>query len=149
MKKIMLAAFVSISCSSLFAQKNAVKENEVPNDVKTSFHRDFPTAANVVWEKEGGSFEAVFTIDADKMSAEYTKKGYRKELEKQIDLKDLPPAAVEYIKKNVAGAKLMEASKTVTDKAVVTYEARIMTDGKFKELIFDANGKYLKKDSGD
>ena len=49
--------------------------------------------------------------------------------------------AADYIGKNYAGQKIKEAAKIVDSKKVTTYEAEV----KEGDLIFDANGKFLKK----
>jgi hypothetical protein len=83
MRKTILTSFLFIS-SFVMAQyhdkKNEILPDKVPSEVRASFHKDFPTAANVWWEKENGNFESNFKIDQQAMEASYTKSGYRKKL---------------------------------------------------------------------
>jgi len=67
-------------------------------------------------------------------------------METEITPDKLPPAALDYIKKNYSNIKITGAGKIVNDKAVTTYEAEINMAGKVKSLLFDAGGKYLKEE---
>jgi hypothetical protein len=72
----------------------------------------------------------------------FTPTGTFIEIVKAIPVNDLPKSIAPYIKVHYNGAKIKEAGK-VTDAAGKTmYEAEI----KGKDLIFDENGNFLKKD---
>ncbi len=144
MKKICLVISFFIYCTVSFGQdKGAIA---LPNDVKNAFHRDFPTAASEKWEKEGSNYEVNFKVGSSEMSALYSKAGYRKEVEKGIEESKLPSSVFDYIIKKYPGYKLKSASQITSDKSVVTYEAEITKDNQTLELIFDANGKFKKKE---
>lgn len=135
-----------ISLAAFAQQKKELSPQQVPAEVKTSFQKDFPTAELLNWEKEGGQYEATFNVNRVEMSASYSKSGYRKEVEKGIEESQLPASIFDYIKKNYPGYTLKNASQITTDKAVVTYEAEVTKDNKTAGLIFDANGKFKKKE---
>lgn len=61
-----------------------------------------------------------------------------------IQTSKLPKAATDYISDNLPGAKITKASK-VEDKGVLTYSVDIDVKGHKHVLIFDKDGKFLKK----
>ncbi len=138
MKKITLLCIASAFTSITIAQD--VKESAVPEIVKSSFKKKYPTVKTVKWEKEDSNYEAGFTVNKVESSVLLDSKGNIKETENEIPISQLPKGVVEYIKKNHPTAKITEAAKITDSKGEVTYEAEI----KGKDLFFDANGKFLK-----
>ena len=61
-----------------------------------------------------------------------------------IQASKLPQATTDYISDNLPGAKITKASK-VEDKGVLTYSVDIEVKGHKHVLIFDKDGKFLKK----
>ena len=105
--------------------------------------KKYPEAAKVSWEKEKGNYEANWGgKSGEDNSVMFTPTGTFIEIVKAIPVSDLPKSIAPYIKAHYNGAKIKEAGK-VTDAAGKTmYEAEI----KGKDLIFDENGKFMKKD---
>jgi hypothetical protein len=62
----------------------------------------------------------------------------------EIQVSKLPKATTDYISDNLPGAKITKASK-VEDKGVLTYSVDIDVKGHKHVLIFDKDGKFLKK----
>ena len=145
-KSVAIALYTLISIATIAQEKTEISPSKVPVEVKSSFQKDFPTAELLNWEKEEGLYEATFNVNRVEMSATYSKSGYRKEIEKGIEERQLPVSVFEYIKINYPGYKLKNASQLTTDKAVITYEAEIFKDNKTKGLIFDSSGKFKKKE---
>lgn len=56
----------------------------------------------------------------------------------------LPKATTDYIKENLPGAKIVRAVKA-DDKGVITYNVGIDVKGHKHLLVFDKDGKFLKK----
>lgn len=57
----------------------------------------------------------------------------------------IPQSIKDYLASTYADYELAEAEK-VEDAGVVTYEVEIMVNEKEKELIFDADGKFVKEE---
>jgi hypothetical protein len=151
MKNTMIILALSLGIGSAYSQK--IKEAEVPPEVKDAFKKAYPKAEIEKWEKEDGNYEAEFEIERIPMdksgkkeeiehSAVYTPKGELVQTEEEIKVSDLPKAVSEYIEKNV-GKKISEASKITDAKGVVNYEA----EAGGTDYIFDAEGKFLKKEA--
>jgi len=148
-KKLFLVLFVLFGINTIAQEKSEISPGQLPAEVKAKFEKDFPTAHLMNLEKEGGNYEMTFKVDNVNMSAVYDIKGNRKEVEKEIEESTLPPSVFDYIKKNYSGYKLKSSSQLMTDKAVKTYEVEITKDNKVVSLIFDASGKFKKKEKSE
>jgi hypothetical protein len=152
-KLIVVLMICSLSISAI-AQKTEKEEKnekqpEVPASVEKAFAKDYPNVKDVNWDAEGKDFEAEFKLNGVDCSANYDKTGHRTEVETTIKSTELPKAALDYIGKNFGAYKLIEAAKITDDKNVVSYEAEVGLNGKSTDLVFDINGKFLKKEEGD
>lgn len=148
MKKVFIAMAIAFSMT-MFAQTEEKEKNvTVPAVVKTAFAKDF-SGKKVKWGMEDGNFEAEFKINGSDASAVYDKKGNKKEVEMTIKTAELPTNVLEYIKTNYPKSKITEAAKITDNKNAVTYEAEIGKDRKSFDVMFDANGKFIKIVEGD
>jgi hypothetical protein len=152
MKKAMLILFISAFGIFVMGQKTEKEEKneskiDVPAAVKSTFTKDFPAVKEAKWDAENEGFEAEFQLDGVEHSANYDKTGHRTEIEVAIKSEELPKAALEYIKTNYATYELKEAAKITDDKNVVTYEAEVGLKDESFDLIFDASGKFISKES--
>ena len=124
---------------SVFAQK--MDASKIPASVLATFSKHFPGIKEVKWEKEKGNYEANFKQNSQKMSAIFDANGAWLETETSIDINALPAGAKEYIAQNYKGDKIKEAAKLKMASGADNYEAEV----KGMDLIFDANGKFIKK----
>ncbi len=136
MKKLLLAGV-------LFVATNVMAQKNIPDAAKASFAKEFPGVTVKGWDKEDGKFEAEFEKDGKEMSAVFTANGIFEEKEMAIPVSELPAAATEYITKTHSGSKIKEASVIIKADGSKWYEAEV--NG--KDLIFDANGNFSKKDN--
>ncbi len=145
MKKIInTIAVIVLSINSSSAQK--VKEAEVPKAVITSFQTHFKGGKVEAWDKEkNGEFEAEFKLNKIEMSANFSADGKLMETEEEIATATLPKTATDYITKNYAGIKIEEAAKITDSNGKITYEAEVKKGKEEIELMFDANGTFIKK----
>jgi Putative beta-lactamase-inhibitor-like, PepSY-like len=139
MKKIAVVIALLLFATVSFAQK--MQEKDVPNAVKAAFQKQYPTASDVKWEKEGEKFEASFDLNKIDNSVLFDAKGNLLETEVEIELNQLPKTILDYVATNYKGQKIKEAAKITDAKGVLTYEAEI----KGKDLIFDEKGNFLKE----
>jgi len=121
------------------AQK--LKESQVPASVTGAFKKQFPNT-NATWEKEGMNYEVNFKHDGKTMSSVIDANGSILETETDMATADLPAAIRTYVKEHYSNASIKEAAKIVKANGEVTYEALV----KGKDVIFDANGKFLKEE---
>lgn len=145
MKKFTMFALLILFATFAYADHDKdIKEKDVPSEVKSAFQKQFPEAKKVEWEKEKSNYEAEFEVKKVEMSACYDKTGNLLETETEIAVTDLPKEAIAYVKEHCKGKKIKEASKSVDNKGVTTYEA----EAKHGTMKFDSNGKFIscKKD---
>uniref|UniRef100_UPI004047D357 PepSY-like domain-containing protein n=1 Tax=Mariniflexile sp. TaxID=1979402 RepID=UPI004047D357 len=148
MKNIFLAIAIAVSATAFTQTENTSKKINVPTIVTETFQNEFHYK-NEKWGLEDGDYEAEFKINGADASAVYDKKGHRKALEVAIKTSELPEAVLHYLKKNYPTNKITETAKITDDKNVITYEAEIGKDGKSYDVLFEANGKFIKIVEGD
>lgn len=141
MKKIILITIGALMISiSVNAQKmNAAK---VPPIVKASFAKQFPSATDVKWEKEGKTYEVALKNKDQEMTVSLDAKGTLVETEVGIKSTELPAAVLKFVNDNFKGKTIQSVDK-ITAGSKVTYEVVVQ---KGKALIFDAKGKFLEKE---
>ncbi len=122
------------------ANAQHISADKAPIPVKSAFTKNFPGATGAKWEREKDGYEVNFIQNSLKMAAVFTPDGSLKETETTIKPTQLPAAATAYITQNYAGAGIKEAAKLTLAGGETQYEAEV----KSKDLIFDANGKFLK-----
>jgi hypothetical protein len=144
MKTIFTAAALVFAINTLSAQK--VKEAEVPKAVTESFAKNFPGTKAKEWEKEKDTYEAEFNLNKTETSASFKADGTLLETETEIATNALPKAIADYLTKNYVGYKFSEASKIVDAVGTISYEAEIKKDKEEMDLLFDANGAFIKKE---
>jgi hypothetical protein len=123
-----------------------VKSSQVPMIVKSACTKRFPTSSAISWEKENGNYEANWGgRSGEDTSAQFTPTGIFVELEKAINISELPASIITYVKEHDNRAKIKEA-RIITDvNGKVSYEAEV----KGKDLMFDENGRFLTTAAGD
>ncbi len=139
MKKTAVTMVVMLFATLTFAQK--MQDKNVPANVKSAFQKNYPTATEVKWNKEGEKYEASFDLNKTDNSVLMDVKGNIIETEVEIELSQLPKGILDYVKTNYAGKNAKEAAKITDAKGTVTYEVEI----KGMDLIFDSNGKFIKE----
>ncbi|MEO6583553.1 MAG: PepSY-like domain-containing protein [Ferruginibacter sp.] len=138
MKKFAITIVAMFFAALAFAQK--MQEKNVPANLKSSFHKMYPTAKDVKWDKEGEKYEASFDLNKKDNSVLMDAQGNILETEVEMELNQLPTGILEYVKSHYAGKKAKEGAKITDAKGIVTYEVEI----KGMDLIFDNNGIFIK-----
>ncbi len=141
---IVLLGAALLLAGSASAQK--LKVAQVPAAVVAGFNRQFPQAREVKWEKEGEQYEAGFEQGKQELSALLDASGKLVETETEINVDQLPAAVRATLARQYKGIKIKEAAKIVAaDTGAVTYEAEIAQSGKTVDVLFDAEGREVKK----
>jgi hypothetical protein len=130
-----ITGFVTFTASA-----QHLKESQVPSKVKLAFQKSYPNTMGK-WEQENTMYEVNFKHEGQTMSAVIDKMGNITETESDIAIKQLPAAISAYVKQHYKGAQITEASSIKKSGGEMNYEARV----KGKDVIFDANGKFLKE----
>ncbi len=138
MKKVFLIIMsVAFICSCSYA-------GTPPDAVKEAFVKKFPSATGVTWGKEGTKeWEAEFTFEGDKISANFANDGTWLETEKEIKIADLPKDVSEAILSKYPGWSITEADKTDSAKHGTIYEIDLKKGVEKKEVAFKADGTVI------
>lgn len=117
-----------------------------PKAVSDAFMKKFPTATKVTWGIEGPKeWEAEFTLNGEKISANFDKNGTWLETEKEIKAENLPKPILIALKMNFNDWKIAEADKTETAKHGTIYEVDLKKGTKTKSLAYKEDGKSVKE----
>lgn len=138
MKTIMLL-LVLISAISLNAQQK-IDESAVPAKVKATFKKLYPGSKVEYWTREEKNYVAEFDHDKKEMILFISSEGEAIKTENRIHPSGLPHAAQAYIAAHYPGKKITDAVTSSDFKGNHIYEAEVDEI----DLIFDANGKFLK-----
>lgn len=139
MKKVMLIlASLLVFSAFVFAATPPVK-------VQKAFETKFPDAASVKWAKENSNeWEAEFTVNGIKTSANFKTTGDWVETESQINISELPEAVSAEIKKLHPKGEITAAFRIESAKDGIKYEADVKTSKKTTEVILKEDGSSLK-----
>lgn len=135
MKKILLIIAVFITAAAT-AQKSGA-----PTTAKAAFAKTYPNATKVKWEKEDGNYEVTFVDKGNELSAIYNADGVFQEIEHEMKVAELPASVAAYMKEHYKGITVKSAAKITKANGSVMYEAAV----KGKDVLFDANGKFVKE----
>lgn len=141
MKSIRLFIFFFVVVSACKSPKN---EMIVPDKVKQAFEKLYPTATDVRWIQEPSIFEAKFTDGKMKGAVSFNDMAEIMETEEVIEKEQLPNLAgvLDYIHEHYEGETVTSFEKITKQGGQVSYELQITG----KELIFDAEGKFLEEE---
>jgi hypothetical protein len=117
-----------------------------PAAVQKAFEKKFPNATNINWGKEGTKeWEAEFTYEGDKISANFAEDGTWLETEKEIKAAGLPKAVTEAINLKYPGWTITEADKTESLKHGTIYEADLKKGMEKKSVSYKEDGTPVKE----
>lgn len=121
------------------------QKEDVPVKIKTALTQKFPQARNVSWDKENATeWEAEFTLNGIKYSANFDSNGQWKETEYKLNESALPAAVKTSLKNNFAGYDVEGAEVSETPQAMV-YELSIILNDEDIVVLIAADGKVIKK----
>lgn len=139
MKKVMMILAIVLISSCSFAKTP-------PKAVSDAFVKKFPNATKVSWGIEGPKeWEAEFTLNGEKISANFSQDGTWLETEQEIKATNLPKVILASVKMKFSDWKIVEADKTETAKHGTIYEVDLKKGLKSKSLAFKADGTVVKE----
>lgn len=145
MKTFKMIKTVSIIMLIVFSGISVLAQPiQVPKTVQETFQQKFPTVRAVKWGMENAhEYEAEFHLEGQVVSANFLKNGKWVETETDISRDQLPVLVVRKLNE-YSGYSLGEIARTATPGKII-YEVELHKGKMFKTLVFDLNGKLLKK----
>lgn len=141
MKTLLVVLAVALGIGQAGAQK--IKASEVPQSVKQGLLQHF-AAKDADWDKEGENYEASFEQKGREISIIFDRNGRVLETEREIDKNELPSPVLESLKRDYKDYKIEEVAR-IESNGVFTYETELESAEQTLELVFDGQGKLLKK----
>ncbi|TDD95954.1 PepSY-like domain-containing protein [Flavobacterium cellulosilyticum] len=139
MKKLLMIMSIVLIYSCAFA-------GTPPEAVKKAFLKKFSTASKVSWGKESPKeWEAEFTYEGSKVSANFSEDGTWLETEREIKIDNLPKGILESVKSKYSDWKIAEVDKTDSSKHGTIYEVDLKKGMKSKSLAFKEDGTSIKE----
>ena len=134
---------LAIACLSIITSLSA--QTKVPAAAMNAFKEKFPTATNVKWDKENKTeYEASFSLNGKKGSANFTDKGVWMETEKGIEKTAAPKAVLDAVKKAWPTATINQVYEIDTKDSKHYFEVEYTINGKKKEAKIAADGTMMK-----
>lgn len=116
-----------------------------PQAVMSAFAQKFPKASNVKWDKESAhEFEAAFTENGIKLSANFSEAGKWLETETASDFNSFPEKVKTNFNAQHKGAKMSETAKIEKVNGTVIYEIEIREGIKTIDCLYNADGTSVK-----
>lgn len=138
MKNIFLVlSFLTITLSSFASTP--------PEKVKKAFELKFPTATLVKWIKETKhEYEAAFTVNGVKHSANFLDSGEWLETESPITFNTLPKKVQDEFNTAHKNVKIKAIAKIDNSKGETQYEIEVKNGLKTVEYFYSSEGKLIK-----
>lgn len=135
---ILVTVFVTVIATSCFAKVVP------PSAVASAFKQKFPSAVKISWGKENAhEYEADFTENGVKHSANFSEAGKWVETETATDFNSLPAKVKAAFNSQHKGAKQNEVAKIERANGVI-YEIEIQEGKKGKDCLYNEDGTNAK-----
>lgn len=143
--KFLRLSILSVICT-LFAISAFSQVTSVPEQAKTNFTAQYPTASNVRWDNDVVNVNVRFDLDGAQMNAEYNNKGIWKHTFKDFTYDQLPEAVKDGFKKSkFADREVTETKELHLPGDVLQYRLRVEKNTLQKKfLYFNTNGRLVR-----
>ena len=127
-----------LSSTVVFAQNR----NQVPNSVRQSFQRDYPTVNNAQWNQKNGQWHANYKDNSNRdVDSYYDRNGRRVDTHIAWDRKDVPPQVDNRINSRYHANGNYKAYRIERPKAQPLFQIRIGTK---QPVYMDEQGRQRK-----
>lgn len=120
---------------------------KIPPEVKHNFAKQYPKAENVKWDDDLVNVNVSFTLDGEKMNAEYTNKGIWKRTEKKWSFQQLSdPVKDGFRKSKYADRDVKEVIMIYLPADAIQYRIKAEKSSLEKKyLFFSPEGRLLRE----
>lgn len=130
----------------VFFQYSYSQITNVPQSAKDAFTKQYPSAENIDWSNDVVNVNVRFTLDGEKMNAEYSNKGTWKNTYQNMSFETLPAAVQDgFNKSKFADSEITDTKKVYLPADVVQYRIKVeKNDLQKKYLYFNPEGKLVR-----
>ena len=135
-----------LACISVFTLSSLAQDDKAPKEVKETFTNQYPNAEDAEYRDNLLNVQVNFTLNGEKMTANYTRKGQWKYTEKDWSFDKLPEAVKDGFQKSKYADWTVEDAKIVY-KAGGTERYRVKvkkSDLQKKYLFFNKDGQLVE-----
>ena len=140
---------VIVLCILSFSTTVAIGQfRKIPAGVTDAFKNKYPDATEVSWSDKISAFQASFTLNNEKLEADFSSKGVWKKTSKELNITNLPTAIDEGFKSSKYHTDWTLKSAIETQKEDLSYEYRLLIEKSAlqkKYLYFNQEGKLLRE----
>jgi hypothetical protein len=118
----------------------------VPQIAKDNFAKQYPAAEDVNWDNDVVNVNVRFTLNGEKMNAEYSNKGIWKNTFQALTYEALPAEVQDgFNKSKFADRQVTDAKKIYLPADVIQYRIKVeKNDLQKKYLYFNTDGKLVR-----
>ena len=138
---------IAVSGSVSWAQH--ISNSDVPNDVITTFQKQFPGATDVTWEMEGDEYEVSFMFDNQSNDVIYDESGNWQQIETKINTSELPEQVTSAITIEFADYEIVEASRVSSKEHGRCFKTELKNGSDSLDVLFSSTGETLSTDMED
>ena len=132
---IVIVLFILSSCN----------ERHVPNEIKAQFSEMEPLAQDIQWLSNKGLYQVYYTLNKNKTTSYFDKKGNWLETETEIKKEELSPAIIEVLNTQFFEYTVKDIELVETFDKQILYEIDLQKDDRKYDILFDESGKILRK----
>ncbi len=114
-------------------------------DVQRNFLELEPNALHPVWTNEGDIFQVDYTLDSRHTSSYFDTKGNWLETETEISVDELTHEVLQTLNTKMGEYMMIDIERVSTKNGEVLFEVDLKKDDKTYDILFDPNGKILRK----
>lgn len=139
--RIIFVALFALLCNLGYSQVTSI-----PKIAKDNFANQYPAAEDVEWDNDIINVNVRFTLNGEKMNAEYSNKGTWKNTYQQSTYEALPAEVQDgFNKSKYADREVTDAKKIYLPADVIQYRIKVeKNDIQKKYLYFSPAGKLLR-----
>jgi hypothetical protein len=142
--RIVIVSFLCITLSKIAAQEGLAAP--LPAKVNQSFQKKYPGSSLIDWESTAGMHKLYF-LDAQKayVEASFRKNGRWLNSQREIKQRDLPEQAIKMWNLEFPDVRYVSTIMELRRGCRQEYSVSFETSSQLANLVFDKNGKLLKK----
>jgi uncharacterized membrane protein YkoI len=141
MKRIVGLIILAFIAGNIFAQK--IDQKNVPAVILNAFQVKFPTADDVDWRLDKGSYRVNFEVNDKDHEVRLDNRGEIVKHEQDLYVSEIPKVVLETIQKKAPFFDVDDADK-ITENGKTTYEINFEIDDKDHDFWINEKGKLLK-----
>ncbi len=135
---------ISFFCTVLFCTISCA-DKTAPETLRQKLMKMEPDAVNVQWFIKNNMYRALYSIDGKKTTSYFQINEKWMETEREIDDYELPVMILKVIQEQFSQYELDGIEEVNTFDSNTFYEVDLIYKGNNYDILFDINGKILRK----